>query len=656
MSVGQAPARPRIWMRPEIVACWGIALLTSVVFWGVLSNDFIHFDDNSYVTENRFVQAGLTGESIRAAFTESFNGHWHPLTTLSYMIDTALFGRGPAGYHFTNLLLHVVNSLLLFLLLRDVTGAFYRSLAVALLFAIHPLHVEPVAWIASRKDVLSTLFLFAAIYAYVYYARRPSALRMAAVLAAMLLGLFSKAMLVTLPVVLLALDYWPLARYEDAWQRGFHERIQRGIALLREKIPLFTLSFVFAIVTVATQSVSGTMSKLDALPIGARLVNAVQSYGIYIVKMMWPTNLAPFYPHSGAVSLGPEFWFGLFVLVAGALISLWTLRIAPYVAVGFVWYVVTLLPVSGILQAGIQAYADRYTYVPLIGVFAAMVWGADAILRRFPIPERPLFVTGGVLTLVLAVLSWVQVQRWENDERLFTHTLAVTENNFVAHMIVGNVYYERGELDAAIAEYQASLTIAPNDADTCAAMGLALAAKGDTESAMNYYKAALNLNPDHVPARAKLAALLLSQGNLDHAIVQFEQTLARRPDHVVALNGLGLAYAGQHRYADAIDALRRGIAIAPDDPSLHSDLALVLAQEGQRDDAYRHFDEAVRLDPGDPEAHNNLAIILAELGRYDEAVTHFEKALALNPTFEAARTNLARCLQQRDEGQPAENL
>ncbi len=599
-------------LNERMLTCWLLALVTCVVFWRVLGNDFINFDDNSYVSQNRWVQDGLSSASIQAAFSKSFNGHWHPLTTLSYMVDTAIFGNGAGGYHLTNLLLHVANAILLFLILLRMTGAHFPSAAAAMLFAIHPLHVEPVAWIASRKDVLSTFFLLLTIAAYLWYGQRRSARRMGLVVVCMLLGLLSKAMLVTMPVLLLILDYWPLRRYETCWGEGRHARIRRVLSLVKEKLSLFAVSMIFAVITVATQATSGTMSKLDSLSVGARIVNAVESYGVYLAKMVWPRGLAPFYPHDGDYSLGLAFWFGVITLIAGTYISVRLFRRAPYLAMGWVWYVVSVLPVSGILQAGIQAYADRYTYVSLIGPFIAALWALDAIAARVAWGPGIFRVAAIAAGAVLCVVSWRQTAHWKNDETLFSHTLAVTENNYVAHMILGNAYYEHGRVDDAIGEYNKGLAIQPLDASTHAAIALALTKKGEMDTAITHYETALTLDPEHVTARANLGALLLSEGRMDHAVVQFKQTLEDQPDYVMALNGLGLAYAGLGQYTEASATLQRGLDIAPRNKSLHADLGLVLAQDGKAEDARRHFERAVELDPGNADYHNKLAIVLAE--------------------------------------------
>lgn len=623
--------------------------MTLLVFWRVSSFEFINFDDNSYVSENRFVQSGLNLRSIGAAFTQTFNGHWHPFTMLSYMADTSLYGRSAGGYHLTNMLIHIANVVLLFLLLRELTGALGASAFVAALFAVHPLHVESVVWIASRKDVLSTFFFLLLLFAYGGYVRDPTRARYGVMMMWMMCGLLSKAMLVTVPALLLLLDYWPLGRYEDV-HRERAAYFRRFRKLLIEKAPLFALAVVFSIITVATQSSAGTMTSIADLPLLSRLANGLHAYGFYLSKTLAPSGLAPFYPHGGNQVSFLFAGVSLAVMVGITIVSLLTIRRAPYIFVGWFWFVGMLAPVSGLMQAGIQSYADRYTYVPLIGIFIAVAWGSRDLMRG-----RPRLVLEGramAATVVLAcvVLSWWQVGRWRDDVTLFEHTLSVTEENYVAHMILGNAYFKDDRTEDAITQYTRALSIEPNDVSTYTSMGVALSAQGRDNAAQKAYETALAMDPDHLPTHGHFGAMLLRQGRIEAAAGHFEKALELDPYHLTAINGLGLARAYQGKLQVAERYLRQGVDLAPNSLSLHKDLALVLAQQGKRGEALNHFQMAARLDPSDADTHNNLAIVLAEESEFDQAIFHFEEALRLAPDHATAKANLERCLAARDEG------
>lgn len=625
--------------RGDLAACAALAVMTAAVFWPVLGHGFINFDDNSYVSQNRYVLSGLTAESVLAAFSETYNGHWHPLTMLSYALDTTLHGRGPSGYHFTNLLLHVANTALLFFALRELTGAAGRSFVVAALFAVHPLHVEPVAWIAGRKDVLSTLFFVLSILAYASWTRKPALGKYALLVLWLLLGLLSKAMLVTLPAVLLLLDLWPLKRIETGrlghFWRSFGQR-------LLEKTPLFLIVAAFAAVTVFTQAGAGTMTSYHDLPLGTRLANAIESYVTYLVLTFAPVGLAPFYPHSGRID---SYTFVAINTIVLAVISLAAPALwcrAPYILVGWFWFLGTLLPVSGLMQAGIQAYADRYTYVPLIGVFIALVWGLADLARRSSLPRYAAPAAAAVIVLGCSVASYGQVRLWKDDVTLFEHTVRVTRDNYVAHMILGNAYYERGRTDEAVAQYERALEIEPHDADTHVALGIALSARGDAAGAIAHYETAIVLNDRHALAEANFGAVLARLGRGDEAAAHYLRALEIDPEHPVALNGLAHLHAERGESAEARTLFERGVTANPFDAKLWRGYGLFLAKSGDRTAAIEAFQTALGLDWMDADTHNNLAVVLLETGDVAGAVRHFETALELDPNHATARGNLER--------------
>lgn len=621
------------------------ALLAAIfiVFRALPGHDFINFDDNSYVSENHYVRDGLTSESVRAAFTETFNGHWHPLTMLSYMLDTAVFGPGPGGYHFTNLALHAANTLVLLFLLHNITGAFWPSYLVAALFALHPAHVEPVAWIASRKDLLSTLFFLLTMQAHASYTRNPKRATYAIASVCLVLGLLSKAMLVTVPAVLLLMDYWPLRRIDFAGEM----RWRAAAKLVGEKWLYFVIAIVFSAVTIFTQSHAGTMTSFEDLSLSARLFNAVRAYGDYLRIAVWPARLAPFYPHSGHVESFVNILPAITVLIAATVISVAFARRAPYLIVGWLFFLGTLIPVSGLMQAGIQSYADRYTYIPFTGLDIMAAWGLRDLASRWVKGPRVVAVACAAVLIGCAVISFRQASFWKDDVRLFEHTLAVTQKNYVAHMILGNAYTKAGRADDAIEQFRAGIAIEPLDADLHASMAIALGNHGDVQGSRKAYLETLRINPAHVVANTNVGALLGMQGDHAEAVAFFERALEVRPDFVPALSGLGLSLSELGKYAEAEDVLDRGLKIDPAQANLHKHLGLVYAKTGRDAEASAASHRALELNPADPDTLNSLGVLAARESRFDEAIGYFERAVALDPEH-AAAANLKQARKDKN--------
>jgi tetratricopeptide (TPR) repeat protein len=574
-------------MRRLAVAA-ALAALVLVVFWPTLGNDFVNYDDDHYVTQNPHVQQGFDAASLRWAWT---TGHfyWHPLTSMSHMLDWRLWGAAPAGHHATSVALHAANTALLFVLLDAMTGAPWRSAAVAALFGLHPLRVESVAWVAERKDVLSAFFWLLTTLAYVRYARAPSWRRMALVVLGLALGLMAKPMLVTLPATLLLLDYWPLGRLrtrDDLWP------------LVREKLPLVPVVLASIAITLALED-AGVMS-LQELPLAVRVENAVVSYVAYLWETIWPVGLYTPYLHARG---GIPAW-----QTAGAAAVLLALSAAaarvrgthPWVLVGWLWYLGTLVPVIGLTQAGEQAMADRFTYVPAIGIAVALVWLVPA---RAPMPA-----VAAVATLVLgalAIRTRAQIAVWRDSVTLFTHALAVEERNPVAHLNLG---YALGE-------------------------------RGDLEGARRHFERALELRPQSPRAHVGLGNVLVSSGRADEAVVQYREALAMDPESQHALANLGLALAGQGRSDEAIALYRRALAVDPSFAVAHRYLGAALANAGRPAEALPEFEQAVRLDARDPDAWNGLGVALMAAGRVPEGLAAVDRALALNPRLAGAHTN-----------------
>lgn len=475
-----------------------------VVFWQLADHEFVNFDDELYVTRNSHVQAGLTYQGLVWALTTTHVGNWHPLTWLSHMLDCELYGLNPGGHHFTSLLLHIANTLLLFVVLKRMTGALRRSVFVAALFALHPLHVESVAWVAERKDVLSTFFWILTMGVYVRYVERPGLNGYLLVLLSFALGLMAKPMLVTLPFVLLLLDYWPLGRFQfgqssDDSNSQSHESInfsnQRSLIfrLVLEKAPFFALAAVSGVVTFLVQQGGGAVCSLDVLTLDIRVANAMVSYVSYMEKMIWPHHLAVFYPHPGSsLPMWQAAGAGLLLLSVSGLVVR-AARRYPYLLTGWLWYLGTLVPVIGLVQVGGHAMSDRYTYVPLIGLFIIMAWSVPDLLSRWRYRNIGLALAAGALLSAFMICTTVQVRHWQNSVALFEHTLDVTANNWLAHNNMGIALARRGKFDEAIAHYSETLRIKPNYARAYNNRGIVLAVQGKTAQAIAHFREALTL-------------------------------------------------------------------------------------------------------------------------------------------------------------------
>lgn len=554
-------------MRRTILTSSALLLLTLAAYWQVKDHDFVPYDDDKYITDNVYVQQGLTAESIQWAFTSGYASNWHPLTWLSHMLDYERFGLNPTGHHLNNLFFHLLNTLLLFLLLNRMTGRFWQSAFVAALFALHPLHVESVAWAAERKDLLSALFWILTMWAYVAYVRKPSRLQYLVVLIVFALGLMAKPMLVTLPFVLLLLDYWPLDRVRDVLQ----EKTKVG-QLIKEKIPLLVLAAASSVITYFVQQAGGGMSMAESTAMSVRVANAVDSYFGYILKMFWPANLAVFYPHLGEMLSA---WRIIGVAVALLAVTVLVFKLSNryrYLTVGWLWYLGTLVPVIGIVQVGAQAMADRYTYIPLIGLFFMTVWGMVDLTAHWRTRKLALGGVGTAVVGVLAILTWQQVGYWNNGEQLFRHALDVTENNWLAHnnlatvlekqgklpeaedhllrtleihanlplarYNLGNVYWKQGKRAEAIAQYQQALQLNSRLANVHLNWGLVLMDLDSVEEAISHYRAALEIDPEFSNAHYNVAIALERQGKYAEAVAHFREVLRYDPHDQDVLKAL----------------------------------------------------------------------------------------------------------------------
>jgi len=603
----------------EILICLLLVLATSAVYWQVREFSFVNYDDDSYVTDNPHVRDGLTFENVAWAFTTGHASNWLPMTWLSHMLDCQLYGLDPAGHHLTSVVLHILNSFLLFGAFRTMTGHVWQSGFAAALFALHPLHVESVAWVAERKDVLSTVFWMLTIWSYADYvaskvaskARRAYLLT----LALFALGLMAKPMLVTLPFVLLLLDLWPLRRMSTSRRTGGADGLRKGsslLSLILEKWPFLILAAASSTATFVVQHTGGAVRSLEEWPLDVRIGNALVSYAAYLGKALVPRDLAVFYPHHGAPPVA-HVALACVLLVAVSLVVIRVWKKHPYLAVGWFWYVGTLVPVIGLVQVGAQAMADRYTYVPLIGVFIMVGWGVPAVTQGWRFRRTGLATAALVVLPFLMVGAHRQVRHWENSITLFEHALEATANNYIAHNNLGMALAEEGRHDEAMRQYLLASEVNPNFAKAHFNLGAASYEKGRAAEAVVHYLRALHLDPEWQEAHYNVGIALASVGQLDEAV---------------------------HHYGEAL-------RIDPRDARSLNNLANVLVKQGKMDEAIRRYSEALQADPDDAAAHNNLGATLASQRRFGEAILHFRRALELEPGDVHASANLERAMAEK---------
>lgn len=537
----------------EIFVCVLLVLSTGAAFYGVAGNDFIEIDDPEYITQNPHVTGGLTADNLRWALTTFQAGNWHPLTWWVHMADVELFGLDAGMHHLTSLLFHIASSLVLFFVFRRMTGALWSSAFVAALFALHPAHVESVAWACEKKDVVSTLFWFLTMGAYVRYARRPSLARYLPVFLLFSIGLTAKQMLVTLPFALLLLDYWPLRRLEtESVEGGAPHRLdaRRFLRLFAEKIPLFAVAAAVSIVTLFAQQAGGHVKAIEKFPLGVRAANAVVSYATYLVQLVWPAELGMFYLHPKGFAAWKVAGAAA-VLIALSALVLRAGRRHRYLIVGWLWYVGTLVPVIGLLQVGNQALADRYTYVPYIGLFILVAWGGPALARGLRL-GRPALAAAAVLVLVaFGTRTWFQIRHWKDSITILEHTVSVDPNNYVLHDVVGSLLGKEGRYEDAIRHYNESIRIRPSFAWSHFHLGVVSLHQQRYTDAVAHFSDAVRLQPEFLVARFNLAASYLRLNQLDQAVEQYYEVIRMEPQSVEAQRQLGRIFQAQKKHAAA---------------------------------------------------------------------------------------------------------
>jgi len=663
------------------VICLSLVILIFGIYWQVAGHDFIMLDDNVFITENPTIKRGLTAEGISCAFTSCSLTEgiytWHPLLWLSFMLDYRLYELKPAGYHIHNVIIHILNTILLFLILNRMTHSVWRSALVAVLFALHPLRVESVAWATERKDMLSTLFGLLAIGGYLFYVQHSSIGRYLAVTILFILSLMAKPMYVTLPFVLLLLDFWPLGRFgreisakeePKSSSPGYpakqdlnrkrkakkevrtvtkkipavaEVRNPRPVALILEKIPLLALSILFSVINMYVQQKTGGIN--TSLSFFLRLQNAAVSYVIYIFKIFWPQNLAVFYPYPETMPLWQPLAAAL-LLIGITVAAFLYIRRFPWFFVGWSLYLGTLVPVSGIVQAGMQPMADRYTYFPHVGLFVVIVWGGATLAQTFHIRKTWLAGAAGIALSLLAVTTWIQITYWKDSATLFEHTLRVTSENAFVHRILADVLKKKGKTEEAIRHYRESLRIAPRDSETWNNLGVTIRRQGKDQEALSCFMEAVRLNPENYKAQNNVGSILASRGKIDEAIAYFQKAVRIEPGYAEPYIGWADALVSLGRVNDAMPLYEKALAINPRAADVLYNMGTIVAAQGRIDDALIYFQKAVAAKPDYAKAHNNLGNVMLMKGRWDEAILHFQTAIQIEPGYEMAKANLKQAL------------
>lgn len=599
-------------VRPELLVCLFLVIAILVVYWQVRNFQFVNYDDRQYVTKNHHVQAGLTIESVRWSFTAIHASNWHPLTWLSHMLDCQIYGMNPGRHHMTNVLFHILNTLLLFLVFKRMTGGLWQSGFVAALFALHPLHVESVAWVAERKDVLSTFFLMLTVWSYTRYVEDSEFIKYLLVILFFIMGLMAKPMLVTLPFGLLLLDYWPLKRFQLCSSGGKKHTLKKPFYwdLIWEKTPLFLLSAVSSIGTYFVQKSSGAVNSLAAIPFHTRIANAMVSYVSYIGKMIWPNNLAVLYPYPESKMLWKAAGAVLFLIVV-SVVAFRMRRTKPYVAVGWLWYLGTLVPVIGFVQVGVQAMADRYTYVPLIGIFIIIAWGVHDWVTKWRYRRIGLVATTTAILAILIITARLQVRYWSNSVTLFEHTLDVMVDNSVAHLNLGEALAEQGKINAAVIHYYEALRIKPGLVAPHLNLGVALKNEGKFNEAIDHFTTALRLKPDCAEAQYELGDTLNKKGDFAGAVKHYQEAIRIKPDYPEAYNNIGVILACQKKDKEAIFYFYKALQIDSGYSGAYYNLAKIFTNQAKIEDAILNYRKTLHFNPDNTQALYNLAWILA---------------------------------------------
>ena len=663
----------------EIIIIFFIISVTFSLYFQVHQFEFVGFDDNEYVYENPHVTSGINFENIRWALTAFHSNNWHPLTWISHMVDCRIFGLNPGWHHLVNLFFHISNSVLLFIIFRRMSGRLWQSAFVAAVFAVHPLHVESVAWVSERKDVLSTFFGLLTILSYAWYVGKQNFKRYSLVISFFILGLLSKPMLVTLPFVLLLLDYWPLRRFhfqkeaEGSRQNFFNIKHINII----EKIPLFVIAAASSIMTFFAQKAGAVMVSLAFIPIETRVANAITSYVSYIVRLFVPLNLSCIYPHPLVISW-EKLLLSVTLLMIISAFAIKNIKKAPYFIVGWLWFLGTLVPVIGLVQVGMQSMADRYMYIPSIGLLLIISWGASEIIQKKKAAKKVSETVAIIGIILMVIISWKQIAYWENSEKLFKRALQVTDNNYIAHhklgayfstqgreenaiknylksiqidpgfhdsyFNLGLLYYHQGEMEKAVSNLLKAAAIKPDYADTYSILGAAFFQKKDYEKAEENYLKEVKIAPDRIDANFNVGAVYLCLDKIDEAIAFFKKTIDLRPDFVNGYHYLGLSFDKKGQGEKALEYYQIALGIKPDSMKIRFLVAKKMMEQKKFAKAADQYSSILRLNPNNANAMHKKGVALSKLGDIDNAIKYYSKAIKLEPKFAEAYFDLGSAL------------
>ena len=576
-----------------------LSLLIVALYWRVYGYDFVSLDD-SFIYDNPQIKNGLSIDNIFWAFSNATTTLWLPVTWISFFLDYEIYGMNPGGYHITNVIIHICNTVILFVILYQITQKKWQSFFVAALFSCHPIHVESIAWISERKDVLSTFFLMLFLFSYVQYTKKENIVRYLIAMFFFLLGLMSKPMLVTVPITIILLDYWPLSRFEK----------NSILKIFLEKIPFLFFSLMVSAITIFLQIKSGALVSFESINIINRIENAITSYIAYLVELFLPINLAVIYPYEQSFSLWEVFVkFVIFVIITA--LALKTHKKHPYFIVGWLWYVISLLPVIGLLQSGAQAHADRFVYIPFMGIYIVLAWGMPHFLQVIKTPRIISMIIFFMILPVLSTMAWFQVGYWKNSNTLYAHTLAVTDNNWLIENNYGKVLEEQGRM----------------------------------KDATEHFRKAMNIKPESAVLHANFADNLYHLDEISESEEHHKMVISISKDNSVTLkahNHLALIYQMQRKNSEAIEHYTEALRINPNETKTLNNLAIIQAQTGDFQEAFTNFDKALKLDPENEETVNNLGLLSIKTGNLDKGVYYFKKALRLNPAYTPAQNNLVK--------------
>jgi tetratricopeptide (TPR) repeat protein len=653
-------AQKRATLYQIIIICVLLAVVILTLYWRVRGFDFTAFDDRVYVADNLHVKGGLSLEGLKWAFHLTRAGdvsYWHPLTWLSHMLDYELLGPKAGMHHLSNVLYHVLNTILLFIALRLFTGSTSKSAFVAMLFAIHPINVESVAWISERKNLLSTFFWMLTLLLYYYYVKKPSLERYLIVFLAFILGLLSKPMLVTLPFVLLLLDFWPMNRIrlvgENITDISKSILNMNNAKLILEKVPLIILSFVMIVYSSRVMSNIGSYISIETVPMNLRIKNAIVSYILYIEKMFWPDNLTFFYRFPQEVPMWEVVGALTFILTI-TILGLKYIKKFPYIIFGWLWFIGTLIPVSGIIQAGAwPEIAERFAYIPLIGLFIIFSWGVPDLLKKLRKKEIFICIAASIIILSLSVKTWSQIGYWKDDFTLCKHALQVSKNNVAAHNNLGLAYYNKGEEDKAFRQFQEAIQVEPLNFLAYLNIAKIYFKRNELKLALENFEKSLELNPMIPITHLSYALYLTEVGRHEDALKQFNETLKLDPYSSDVQYYISLELEKMGKIDDAKSHLREALKINPKEARVHFELGKILIESGKNDEAQKEFNEVLKMKPEGITDYNALGIILLAKGKNDDAQKYFNKALKIDPKNTFALNALAECSAKKGNNDEA---